>query len=45
MLLLEFTGAPGGRALPISFSDAKLAEHRVENLFHIDNANDFTDCS
>ena len=39
-------GAPGGRALPsLSFPNAKLAEDRVENLFHIDNANHFADCS
>jgi hypothetical protein len=28
-----------------SFPNAKLAEDRVENLFHIDNANHFADCS
>jgi hypothetical protein len=27
--------------IPASFADAKLAEHRFENLFHIDYANYF----
>jgi hypothetical protein len=26
-----------------SLSNAKLAEHRIENLFHIHDANDFAD--
>jgi len=26
-----------------SFSDAKLAEHRIKNLFHVHDANDFAD--
>jgi len=29
----------------LSLSDAKLAEHRIENLFHIYDANDFADCA
>jgi hypothetical protein len=45
VIVLGMRGAPGGRALPFSFPDAKLAEHRVENLFHIDKANDFADCA
>ena len=28
-----------------SLSDTKLAEHRIENLFHIHDANDFADCA
>ena len=28
-----------------SLADAKLAEHRVENLFHIHDANDLADCA
>ena len=28
-----------------SLADAKLAENRVENLFHIHDANDFADCA
>src|SRR6266436_7955643 len=29
--------------IPASFADAKLAEHGIENLFHIDYANDFAE--
>jgi hypothetical protein len=29
----------------LSLSDAKLAEHRIENLFHVYDANDFADCA
>ena len=29
----------------MSLADTKLAEHRIENLFHIHDANDFADCS
>ena len=29
----------------MSLSDAKLTEHRIENLFHIHDANDFADCA
>ena len=28
-----------------SLSDAKLAEYRIENLFHIHDADDFADCA
>ena len=28
-----------------SLSDAKLAEYRIENLFHIHDTNDFADCA
>src|SRR5262249_30240159 len=29
----------------ISFPDAKLTEHRVENLFHVNNTNYFANCT
>jgi hypothetical protein len=29
----------------LSLADAKLTENGVENLFHIHDANDFTDCA
>ena len=28
-----------------SLADAKLAEYRIENLFHIHDANDLADCA
>lgn len=28
-----------------SFADTKLAEHRIENLLHIHDADDFADCA
>jgi hypothetical protein len=31
--------------IALSFSDAKLAEHRIENLFHIHDANDLANCA
>ena len=37
--------APLSGLIAASFSDAKLAEHRIENLFHVHDANDFTDCA
>jgi hypothetical protein len=42
-VLMRFVFRMGSYCRPehaLSLSDAKLAEHRVENLFHIHDAND-----
>jgi len=38
-------GSYGRPEYELSFSDAKLAEYRIENLFHIHDANDLADCA
>ncbi len=54
MLMLVIARKIAARQMPVrlgpvasyrrSFPDTKLAEHRVENLFHINSANNFSDC-
>ena len=47
-MLMRFVFRIGSYSRPKharSLADAKLAEHGVENLFHINDANDFADCA